>query len=111
MQVFGVFTILWYARGVDTLVGFAVEVLRLVPLVIAFYVCALVGVAIYKERGESYAVKSTLVLALGFGLILAFRFLGATGSAAELSLAAIVSLLQIAAALALAALTVYKLAD
>jgi hypothetical protein len=91
--------------------GLAVEVLRLIPLIMAFYIPALVGMVILKERSEAYEIKVVLVLALGFGGILALRLYGGGASVSEIPTALIVSLVQIASALLLAALTVYKLAD
>jgi hypothetical protein len=96
---------------VNTLIGFGVEVLRLVPLILAFYVPALMGMALLKERGESYKVKAILVFAIGFGGIVAMQFLLRNASALQAAQTMALSLLQIAAALLFAALTVYKLAD
>ena len=95
----------------ETLIGLAVEILRLVPLILAFYVPALLGVAIFKERGEVYKIKAALVFALGFGAILAVHLVFRSVSAPQVAAALGVSLVQISAALVLAALTVYKLAD
>jgi hypothetical protein len=95
----------------DTLLGLGVEVLRLVPPILAFYVPALVGMALLKERGESYKVKAALVFILGFGGIVAVQLLLRSGSALQVAQSMALSLLQIAAALLFAALTVYKLAD
>jgi hypothetical protein len=96
---------------VETLLKIGVEVLRLVPLILAFYIPALLGMAIWKERGEGYRAKAFLMFALGFGAIIAVQFLLRSVSAAQVIAAMGLSLVQIAAALALAALTVYKLAD
>jgi hypothetical protein len=70
--------------------------------------------AIWRERGESHKVKAILMLTVSCGLVvfvvfvqLVLRSVSATQIAATLA----VSLVQIAAALGLAALTVYKLAD
>ncbi|MCA1687524.1 MAG: hypothetical protein LC714_02765 [Actinobacteria bacterium] len=96
----------------ETLLKIGVEVLRVVPLILAFYVPALLGAALWKERGEGYRPKACLVFALGFGAILAVQLL--LGSVSGVHVVATLlglSLVQIAAALALAALTVYKLAD
>lgn len=95
----------------ETFINIGVEVLRLIPLILIFYVPALLGVATWKERGEGYKVKAGLWFALGFGGValihLAFR---STSTLQVLSTLG-VSLVQIAVALILAALTVYKLAD
>lgn len=88
-----------------------VEVLRLVPLILAFYVPALLGVVIWSERGRGYGPKSALTFALGFGAVIAVHLMFRSVSAAQVALTLGLSLVQISAALALAALTVYKLAD
>ena len=92
-------------------IGFVVEVLRLVPLILAFYIPALLGVAILKEHGESHKVKAALVFLVGFGGIVALQVLLRSASALQVAQTIGLSLAQIAAALFLAALTVYKLAD
>ncbi len=95
----------------DTFIGFGVEVLRLVPLILAFYIPALMGMALLKERGERYKVKAALVFAVGFGGIVAVQLLLRSTSALQVTQTVVLSLLQIAVALFFAALTVYKLAD
>ncbi len=95
----------------DTFIGVGIELLRLVPLIIAFYVPALLGMAILKERGESYRVKAVLVFLVGFGGIVALQLLARSASALQVAGTIGLSLAQIALALLLAALTVYKLAD
>jgi hypothetical protein len=95
----------------DTFIGFGIEVLRLVPLILAFYVPALMGVAILKERGESYKVKAALVFLIGFGGIVGLQILLRSASALQIVQTMGLSLVQIAAAVVLAALTVYKLAN
>lgn len=95
----------------DNLIGLAVEILRLVPLILAFYIPAVLGIAIFKERGESYRFRAAAVLALGFGGILFLRLVFRSVSASQVAGALSVSAVQIAVALVLAALTVYKLAD
>ena len=95
----------------DTFIGFGVEVLRLVPLILAFYVPALMGLAVLKEHGESYKVKSALILVVGFGGIIALQLLLRSVSALQVVQTVGLSLVQISLALFFAALTVYKLAD
>ena len=95
----------------DIFVGFGVEILRLVPLILAFYVPALMGLAVLKEHGESYKVKSALILVVGFGGIIALQLLLRSGSALQVVQTVGLSLVQISFALLFAALTVYKLAD
>lgn len=82
--------------------------MRLVPLILAFYIPALLGTVILKERGEAYRVKAALWFVLGFGGIIAVQLLLRGVSALQV---AGLSLVQIAVALALAAFTVYRLAD
>ena len=95
----------------DTFIGFGVEVLRLVPLILAFYVPALMGVVLLKERGEGYRIKAALVFAIGFGGIVAAQLLLRSLSALQVAQTVVISVVQIAAALLFAALTVYKLAE
>jgi uncharacterized membrane protein len=96
---------------VEVLLKLGVEVLRVVPLILAFYVPALLGVVIWRERGEGYRAKAFLMFALGFGAIIAVQLLFRSVSALPVATIIGLSLVQIAAALTLAALTVYKLAD
>ena len=95
----------------EVLLKIGVEVLRLVPLILLLYIPALLGVVIWKERSESYRAKSFIVFALGFGAVIAVRLMLRSTSAAQVAASVGLSLIQVAAALALAALTVYKLAD
>jgi hypothetical protein len=96
---------------VELLLQIGVEVLRLVPLILAFYVPALLGVAIWRERGPGYRPKAALMFVLGFGAIITVQLVFRSVSALEVAATVGLSLVQISAALALAALTVYKLAD
>ena len=95
----------------DNVIGFGVEVLRLVPLILAFYLPALVGLAILKERGESYKIKTALVYLIGFGGIVVLQLLLRSTPTLQVAQTIGLSLVQIATALLFAALTVYKLAD
>jgi hypothetical protein len=96
---------------VNTFISFGVEVLRLVPLILAFYVPALLGVVLLKERGEGYKVKATVVFLVGFGGIVALQLLLRNAAALQVAGTVGLSLVQIATALFIAVLTVYKLAD
>lgn len=95
----------------DVIIKVAVDVLRLVPLILAFYIPALIGVAIWRERGESYRLKAGLSFAIGFGGIVAVQLLLRSTSVLQVAATIGLSLVQVAVALLLAALTVYKLAD
>ena len=92
-------------------IGFGAEILRLVPLILAFYIPALMGLAVLKEHGESYRIKSALILVIGFGGIIALQLILRSVSVLQVLQTVGLSLVQIAFALLFAALTVYKLAD
>ncbi len=91
--------------------GIAVEVLRLIPLILAFFVPALLGMALLKERGEGYKIKAVLVFLIGFGSIIGIQLLIRNVSTLQVLTTLGVSLTQAAVALLIAAFTVYKLAD
>ena len=95
----------------EILLKVGIEVLRLVPLILALYVPALVGVVLWKERGEGYRAKATLTFVLGFGAIIGLQLLFASDSALQAAVTVGLSLVQVAVALLLAAFTVYRLAD
>lgn len=95
----------------ELLLKIAIEVLSLVPMILAFYIPALLGVAIWRERGEAYQIKAALMFALGFGAITAVHVMLRSVSAPQVAGVIGLSLVQILAAMVLAALTVYKLAD
>ena len=88
-----------------------VGILRLIPLILVFYIPALIGVAIWSERGEGYRFKAILWFAVGFGTLVCLHVLFSGASGFEAAAILGLSLAQILAALALATLTVYKLAD
>jgi hypothetical protein len=96
---------------VEILLKIGVEIMRLVPLIVVFYVPALLGVVLWKERGEGNRTKAFLMFALGFGAIIAVQLVFRSVSAAQVAATMGLALVQIAAAVGLAALTVYKLAD
>ena len=95
----------------DTLISVAVEILRLVPLILAFFIPALLGMAILKERGEGYKAKAAMMFLIGFGGIVGLQLFFRSVSAFHVLSTLGVSLLQIAVALLIAAFLVYKLAD
>jgi hypothetical protein len=95
----------------DALPDIAVGILRLIPLILLLYVPALLGMATWSERGEGYRIKALLWFAVGFGVIVAVHILMRSVSAVQVAEVVGLSLLQVAIALALARLTVYRLAD
>ena len=95
----------------DTFISAAVEVLRLVPMILAFFIPALIGVVLLKERGQGYKTKAALVFLLGFGSIIGIQLLIRSVSTPQMLATIGVSLAQVLVALLVAAFTVYKLAD
>ena len=95
----------------ETLLDIGVWILRLIPLILLLYVPALLGMATWRERGESYRTKSLLWFAIGFGAIVAVHVMMRSGSAVQIAEVIGLSLIQAAIALGLARLTVYRLAD
>jgi hypothetical protein len=92
----------------ETILDIGVVILRLIPLILAFFIPALVGMATWSEGNRTRAM---LWFAIGFGAIVAVQILFSGASAVQMVGITALSLVQIAAALGLAALTVYKLAD
>ena len=92
----------------ETMIDTGVGILRLIPLILAFYIPALLGMATWSEGDRT---KAKLWFAIGFGAIVAVQVLFSSVSAVQMVGVVALSLVQIAAALSLAALTVYKLAD
>ena len=88
-----------------------VVLLRLVPMILAFFVPAMIGTVIWRERDAGYRVQALLWFAVGFGLLtfVYVVFTSTTGSQIATTLG--LSVVQILVALVLARLTVYKLAD
>ena len=93
---------------IETLLDIGVGILRLIPLILAFYIPALFGMATWSEGDRTRAM---LWFAIGFGAIVAVQILFSSVSAVQVAGVVALSLVQIAVALSLAALTVYKLAD
>ena len=92
----------------ETMLDIGVGILRLIPLILAFYVPALLGTATWSEGDRT---KAILWFAIGFGAIVAVQVLFSSVSAVQVAGVVGLSLVQIAVALCLAALTVHKLAD
>lgn len=95
----------------ELVLAVGVEALRLIPLILALYLPALVALVLLKERGEGYKAKAAAVLVLGAGLVL-FVNIVFTGNSVSQDVGIIaLGMVQFAVALLLAYLTVYKLAD
>jgi hypothetical protein len=95
----------------ETVLDIGVGILHLIPLILAFYIPALLGMAMWSERGEGYRIKALLWFAIGFGAIVAVHVLLRSVSAAQVAEVLGLSMIEIAIALYLAALTVNRLAD
>lgn len=95
----------------DTVISAGIEILRLVPAILVFFIPALLGMALLKERGENYKTKAILVFLVGFGGIIGSQILIRSVSTLQVLATIGVSLAQVAVALLIAAFTVYKLAD
>ena len=92
----------------ETMIDTGVGILRLIPLILAFYIPALLGMAPWSEGDRT---KAILWFAIGFGAIVAVQVLFSSVSAIQVAGIVGLSLVQMTTALGLAALTVYKLAD
>ena len=88
-----------------------VVILRLVPMILAFYIPALIGTVIWRERDAGYRVQALLWFAVGFGLLTVVYIIFTSTTAPQVAATLGLSVVQILAALVLARLTVYKLAD
>jgi hypothetical protein len=95
----------------ENVLDIGVGILHLIPVILLFYIPALFGMAIWSERGGGYRIKALLWFAVGFGMIVAVQILFSGDSAVQAAGIAGLSLLEIVIALALARLTVYRLAD
>lgn len=95
----------------ETLLNVIVEILRLVPLILIFYIPSLIGMAIWSEKGEAYKVKAGIWLAVGFVGVVIVEVVFRHVSFVQVASMVGVSAFQFAVAMALAFLTVYKLAD
>ena len=92
----------------ETMLDIGVGILRLIPLILTFYIPALFGMATWSEGDRTRAI---LWFAIGFGALVAVQILFSSVSAVQMIGVVALSMVQIAAALSLAAITVYKLAD
>ena len=95
----------------DTLLNIGVWILRLIPLILLLYVPALLGMATWRERGAGYRLKALLWFVVGLGVIVAVHITLRSVSAVQVAEVIGLSLVQVAIALGLARLTVYRLAD
>ena len=92
----------------ETMLDIGVGILRMIPLILVFYIPALFGMATWSEGDRTRAI---LWFTIGFGAIVGVQVLFSSASALQMVGVVALSVIQIAAALSLAALTVYRLAD
>ena len=95
----------------EDILDVVVVILRLVPMILAFYIPALIGTVIWRERDAGYRVQALLWFAVGFGLLTVVYIIFTSTTAPQVATTLGLSVVQILAALVLARLTVYKLAD
>ena len=95
----------------EDILDVVVVILRLVPMVLAFYIPALIGTVIWRERDAGYRVQALLWFAVGFGLLTVVYIIFTSTTAPQVATTLGLSVVQVLAALILARLTVYKLAD
>jgi len=95
----------------EAVLDIGIGILHLIPLILVFYIPALLGMATWSERGEGYRIKAILWFALGFGAIISVHLLLRSVSVVQVAEVIGSSLIQITIALYLATLTVRKLAD
>ena len=88
-----------------------VVLLRLVPMILAFFVPAMIGTVIWRERDAGYRVQALLWFAVGFGLLTFVYVVFTSTTGPQIATTLGLSVVQILVALVLARLTVYKLAD
>jgi hypothetical protein len=96
---------------VEDVLDIVVFLLRLVPMILAFYVPALIGTVIWRERDAGYRVQAFLWFVVGFGLVTFLHVLFTSSTASQVATILGLSIVQIVAALFFARLTVYRLAD
>lgn len=95
----------------ESLLDIVVVLLRLVPMILAFFIPALIGTVIWRERDAGYRVQAFLWFVVGFGLVTFIYVVFTSSTAPQVASTLGLSVVQITAALVLARLTVYKLAD
>lgn len=95
----------------EILLNVGVGILRSIPLILVLYIPALLGMATWRERGPGYKVRTLLWFGIGFGLIVTVHIMIRSVSVLQVLEVIGLSLVQVAVALGLARLTVYRLAD
>lgn len=95
----------------EDLLDVLVWVLRLVPMTLLFFVPAMIGTVIWREKDAGYGLQALLWFVVGFALLTVVHIVFTSTSAPQVAATVGLSVIEILAALALARLTVYKLSD
>ncbi len=95
----------------EGLLDIVVVLLRLVPMILAFFIPALIGTVIWRERDAGYRVQAFLWFTVGFGLLTFLYVVFTSSTPPQIAATLGLSVVQITAALVLARLTVDRLAD
>jgi hypothetical protein len=96
---------------VEALLDVLVWVLRLVPMTLLFFVPAMIGTVIWRERDAGYGLQALLWFGIGFALLTVVHIVFTSTSAPQVAATVGLSVVEILAALVLARLIVYKLSD
>ena len=88
-----------------------VVLLRLVPMTLLFFVPAMIGTVIWRERDAGYRLQALLWFGVGFALLTFVHIVFTSTSAPQVAATVGLSAVEILAALVLARLTVYRLSD
>lgn len=95
----------------EALLDVLVWVLRLVPMTLLFFVPAMIGTVIWRERDAGYGLQALLWFGIGFALLTVVHIVFTSTSAPQVAATVGLSVVEILAALVLARLIVYKLSD
>ena len=95
----------------EDLLDVLVWVLRLVPMTLLFFVPAMIGTVIWRERDAGYGLQAFLWFGIGFALLTGVHIVFTSTSAPQVAATVGLSVVEILAALVLARLSVYKLSD
>ncbi len=93
----------------EDVLNVSVWILRLIPMTLLFFVPAMIGTVIWRERDVGYRLGALLWFSVGFALLTVVHIVFTSNSAAQVAATVGFSAIQILAALVLARLTVYKL--
>jgi D-alanyl-lipoteichoic acid acyltransferase DltB (MBOAT superfamily) len=96
---------------VEVVLDILVWILRLVPMTLLFFVPAMIGTVIWREKDAGYRLQALLWFVVGFALLTVVHIVFTSTSAPQVAATVGFSIIEIIAALVLAHLTVYRLSD